>query len=64
MTGSRDVPDFIDLTQGVFPPPRDGAPIHAARGAESLDRGARRARQMGPLHLDVTFYHSELQDEL
>ena len=25
--------------------------IHAARGAESLDRGARRARQMGPLHL-------------
>ena len=23
-TGSRDVPDFTDLTQGVFPPPNYG----------------------------------------
>ena len=26
LTGSRDVPDFIDLTQGFFPPRSSGAP--------------------------------------
>jgi len=64
MTGSRDVPDFIDLTQGVFPPPRDGVPFTplAAQKAWTGELGAR--GKWDRYTWDVTFYHSELQDEL
>ncbi len=64
MTGSRDVPDFIDLTQGVFPPPRDGltfTPL-AAQKAWTGEIGSR--GRWDRFSWDVTFYHSELQDEL
>ncbi|CCJ06757.1 TonB-dependent receptor domain-containing protein [Methylocystis sp. SC2] len=64
MTGSRDVPDFIDLTQGVFPPPRDGTTFTplAAQKAWTGELGARGGWDR--YTWDVTFYHSELQDEL
>jgi iron complex outermembrane receptor protein len=64
MTGSRDVPDFIDLTQGVFPPPRDGTTFTplAAQKAWTGELGAR--GRWDRYTWDVTFYHSELQDEL
>ncbi|KAF0119576.1 MAG: TonB-dependent receptor, partial [Methylocystaceae bacterium] len=64
MTGSRDVPDFIDLTQGVFPPPRDGTKFTplAAQKAWTGELGAR--GRWDRYTWDVTFYHSELQDEL
>jgi iron complex outermembrane receptor protein len=62
-TGSRDVPDFIDLTQGFFPP-RPGAnftPLAAQKGwtGEIGSRG-----KWDRFAWDVTYYHSELQDEL
>ncbi|MBM3550893.1 MAG: TonB-dependent receptor, partial [Alphaproteobacteria bacterium] len=64
MTGSRDVPDFIDLTQGVFPPPRDGVPFTplAAQKAWTGEFGGR--GKWDRYTWDITFYHSELQDEL
>lgn len=64
ITGSRDVPDFIDLTQGVFPPPRDGTTFTplAAQKAWTGELGAR--GRWDRYTWDVTFYHSELQDEL
>ncbi len=64
VTSSRDVPDFIDLTQGFFPPPRSGptfTPL-AAQKAWTGEIGAR--GKWDRFAWDVTFYHSELQDEL
>lgn len=64
MTGSRDVPDFIDLTQSInFPPPVGATftPLAAQKGwtGEIGSRG-----KWDRFAWDLTFYHSELQDEL
>lgn len=63
MTGSRDVPDFVDLTQGQFPP-TPGASLTplAAQKAWTGEIGSR--GKWDRFAWDVTYYHSELQDEL
>ncbi|WP_159732739.1 TonB-dependent receptor [Methylosinus sp. Ce-a6] len=62
-TGSRDVPDFIDLTQGFFPPAPGAAftPL-ASQKAWTGEIGSR--GKWDRFSWDVTFYHSELRDEL
>jgi iron complex outermembrane receptor protein len=74
MTGSRDVPDFIDLTQGHFPPVqpttlRTGysgygqqfTPLKMQKGwtGELGSRG-----HWDRLTWDVTYYYTSLSDEL
>ena len=64
ITGSRDVPDFIDLTQGNFPPPPNGqsfTPLSAQKAwtGEIGSRG-----KWDRFAWDVTFYHSEVMDEM
>ncbi|ATQ68350.1 MULTISPECIES: TonB-dependent receptor family protein [Methylosinus] len=62
-TGSRDVPDFVDLTQGFFPPTAGSnfTPL-AAQKAWTGEIGSR--GKWDRFAWDVTYYHSELQDEL
>jgi iron complex outermembrane recepter protein len=65
MTGSRDVPDFIDLTQGYFPPFQTGATTFTPLAAQKAWTGEIGSRgKWDRFSWDVTFYHSELQDEL
>lgn len=65
MTGSRDVPDFIDLTQGHFPPFAPGATTFTALAAQKAWTGEIGSRgRWDRFAWDVTFYHTELQDEL
>jgi iron complex outermembrane receptor protein len=62
-TGSRDVPDFIDLTQNFFP----GAvgPSFTPLAAQKAWTGEIGSRgKWDRFSWDVTYYHSELQDEL
>ena len=64
-TGSRDVPDFIDLTQGVFPPPNYGGSTMTPLNEQKAWTGEIGSRgRWDRFTWDVTFYHSELQDEL
>ncbi|HEY8064923.1 MAG TPA: TonB-dependent receptor [Methylosinus sp.] len=63
MTGSRDVPDFVDLTQGFFPPtPGASFTPLASQKAWTGEIGSR--GKWDRFSWDVTYYHSELQDEL
>lgn len=73
MTGSRDVPDFIDLTQGHFPPIAPGAlnayntygqqftPLRMQKGwtGEIGSRG-----HWDRFSWDITYYYTALSDEL
>jgi iron complex outermembrane receptor protein len=63
MTGSRDVPDFIDLTQGFFPA-RPGPQFTrlSAQKAWTGEIGARGAWDR--FTWNVTYYYSSLSDEL
>lgn len=64
MTGSRDVPDFIDLTQGAFPPKRTGLALSPLRTQKAWTGEIGTRGRWDRFSWDVTFYHSELQDEL
>jgi iron complex outermembrane receptor protein len=65
ITGSRDVPDFIDLTQGVFPPPNYGGSTMTPLNEQKAWTGEIGSRgRWDRFTWDVTYYHSELQDEL
>jgi len=65
MTGSRDVPDFIDLTQGAFPPPRNTGLTFTPLAAQKAWTGEIGSRgRWDRFSWDLTFYHSELMDEL
>jgi len=65
LTGSRDVPDFIDLTQGYFPPFANVNGTFTPLNAQKAWTGEIGSRgKWDRFAWDVTFYHSELQDEL
>jgi len=72
MTGSRDVPDFIDLTQSAFPPPAQGINNNGLIGSQFVPLVAQKAwtGEIGSrgkwdrYSWNITFYHSALSDEL
>ncbi|QGM99039.1 TonB-dependent receptor family protein [Methylocystis parvus] len=72
MTGSRDAPDFADLTQGAFPPPFGGINSNGTIGTQFIPLAAQKAwtGEIGArgkwdrYSWDVTYYFSSLSDEL
>jgi iron complex outermembrane receptor protein len=72
MTGSRDVPDFIDLTQGNFPPPFQGVNSNGFYGSQFIPLRQQKGwtGELGSrgnwdrFTWDITYYYSSLSDEL
>jgi iron complex outermembrane receptor protein len=72
MTGSRDVPDFIDLTQSAFPPPFGGINSNGTYGSRFIPLVAQKGwtGELGSrghwdrFSWDITYYYTALSDEL